>query len=50
MGIKPLGDTRASTGTSFGVTGITPSSTICTEYDRATAKTQTQVTKQDINI
>lgn len=38
MGITPAGDTRASTGTSFGVTGITPSSIICTEYDNATAK------------
>lgn len=38
MGIAPDGDTRASTGTSVGVTGIIPSSKICKEYDSATAK------------
>lgn len=40
MGMKPLGDTRASTGTSPGVTGMDPSSIICTEYDNATATKQ----------
>lgn len=37
MGITPSGDTRASIGTSDAVTGITPSSSICSEYDSATA-------------
>ena len=37
MGITPAGDTRASTGTSDEVIGITPSPSICSEYDRATA-------------
>ena len=37
IGAKPAGDTRASTGMSKGVTGIAPSSIICTEYDSATA-------------
>lgn len=36
IGEKPAGDTRASTGMSKGVTGIAPSSIICTEYDSAT--------------
>jgi len=31
MGITPSGDTRASTGRSDGVIGITPSSRICSE-------------------
>lgn len=39
IGITPIGDTRASTGMSFGVTAITPSSIICTEYDSTTAET-----------
>ena len=38
MGITPDGDTRASTGMSFGVADMIPSSMICKEYDRATAK------------
>lgn len=37
MGTTPSGDTRASTGTSVEVIGITPSSSICCEYDSATA-------------
>lgn len=36
MGITPDGETSASIGTSVGVTGITPSSVICSEYDSAT--------------
>lgn len=38
MGIMPEGETRASMGTSLGVIGITSSSKICTEYERATAQ------------
>jgi len=38
IGITPSGDTRASTGISLEVTGITPSSSICCEYDSATTK------------
>lgn len=37
MGITPAADTRASTGMSFGVIGITSSSIICVEYESATA-------------
>lgn len=37
MGITPSGDTRASIGASDEVIGITPSSSICWEYDSATA-------------
>ena len=37
IGITPVEDTRASIETSCWVIGITPSSTICGEYDSATA-------------
>jgi len=40
MGITPAGDTRTSTGKSFKVTGIAPSSMICREYESATTKQQ----------
>lgn len=36
--MKPEGDIRPSMKTSLGVSGIMPSSSICTEYDSATAK------------
>jgi len=44
MGITPSGDTRASTGKSDEVIGITPSSRICSEYDSATAN-QSQIAR-----
>lgn len=37
MGTTPAGVTKASTLISLGVIGMTPSSNICTEYDKATA-------------
>lgn len=40
MGITPSGDTRASTGKSDEVIGIIPSSSICSEYDSATANSK----------
>lgn len=47
MGITPAGDTRASTGRSDGVVGITPSSRICSEYDSATAN-QSQIARSHV--
>ena len=40
--MKPAGDTRASTEISLEVTAIAPSSTICREYDSATATNNNQ--------
>jgi len=38
IGMTPEDKTRASIGTSVELTGMTPSSIICTEYERATSK------------
>jgi hypothetical protein len=38
IGIIPEGETKASIGTSVEFTGMIPSSTISTEYERATSK------------